>query len=165
MVSGKCFPSFFVFICQHLWQITSRDFAKLISSKIATILSLPMDRMEHNSSAVMQCLLHIISVSPQCKGNHTTDYHEVLLFLFQLIPSLKMSTVDIHSCFIVYAEQTFVNTLWLFTFSRQELKTCFKCPSISVIFKSTVYLPQVKLNGCDYQTMMRVQGPQLCSKR
>jgi len=83
-----------------------------------------MDRVEHNSSAVMQCLLHIILVSLQCKGNHTTDYHEVLLLRFQLIPSLKMSTVDIHSCFTVYAEQTFVNTLWLFTFSSQELEQC-----------------------------------------
>ena len=40
---------------------------------------------------------------------------------------------------------------------------CFKFPSISVIFKSTVYLPPVKLNGGDYQKMMHVQELQLCS--
>jgi hypothetical protein len=48
------------------------DFEKLSSSKIAITLSLPMDRVEHNSSVVMQCLLHIASASLQCKGNHTT---------------------------------------------------------------------------------------------
>jgi hypothetical protein len=44
-----------------------------------------MDRVEHHSSVVMQCLLHINSVSLQCKGSNTTGYHEVLLFLFHLL--------------------------------------------------------------------------------
>jgi hypothetical protein len=49
------------------------DFEKLSSSKIAITLSLPMDRVEHISSVVKQCLLHIVSTSLQCKGNHITD--------------------------------------------------------------------------------------------
>jgi len=59
--------------------------------------------------------------------------------------------------------------LWIhFGYSPSAAKNssnanCFKFPSISAIFKSTVYLPPVKLNVGDYQTMMRVQGLQLCS--
>jgi len=49
------------------------DFEKLSSSKTVITRSLPMDRVEHKSSVVMQCLLHIVSASLQCKGNHTTD--------------------------------------------------------------------------------------------
>jgi len=75
-----------------------------------------------------------------------------------------MLTVDIHSCFTVYAEQTFVNTLWLLISAANNSSNahCFKIPSISVIFKSTAYLPPVKLND-DYQKIMHVQGLQLCS--
>jgi len=58
------------------------DFEKLSSSKTTITQFLPMDRVEHNSSVVMQCLPRIISASLKCKGNHTTAYHEVLLFLF-----------------------------------------------------------------------------------
>jgi len=56
------------------------DFEKLSSSKTAITQSLPMDRVEHNSSVVMQCLLRIISASLQCKGqpHHSLSWSAAL---------------------------------------------------------------------------------------
>jgi hypothetical protein len=124
MINGKCFPWFFVFICHHLWHITNMDFEQLSSSKNAITLSLPMNRVKHNSSVVMQCLLHIISASLQCKlqPHHRLSWSAVLLVSAYPI----IEDVDCwHSQLLpVHAEQTFVNTLCLLIFCSQELEHC-----------------------------------------
>jgi hypothetical protein len=80
MVSGKCFPWFFMFICHHLWYNNKHGLwtAKLLKNAIT--LSLPTDRVKHNSSVVMQCRLHIISASLQCKlqPHHRLSWSAVL---------------------------------------------------------------------------------------
>ena len=130
------------------------SFKQPSSSVMAIVQPLTVSRVGHNSSVVMHILVQpniCWQAFQQCKA---TTWHFVMKLYSSCVSFINLcylllNSSEVHSCFSLHFEQTFLNTSKFRTFRNEELHHFpffFKSISVTAVLKSIVSLPFVKRN-------------------
>jgi hypothetical protein len=98
----------------------------------------------------------MFSHTTACKADHSTVCHEVLILLFLSLinPMLKRTFLLKAASPYTLRKHLWIQVGFWPSAKRNMIKAhCFKGTSISAITDSTVALPPVKWNSCDYLKM------------